>query len=102
MKIFLHLSLFFLINLQASVSLGKEIYAKECASCHVEGKYFAANKKAKAWHKTLNAATLDKVHQDKNISLSYFQSKQFQEDKKHLKSLLQKYSKDRGKHNSCY
>lgn len=102
MKIFLCFSLFLLINLQASVSIGKEVYAKECASCHVEGKYFAENKTAKYWSKILKTDTLDTLHKDKNISLPYFQSKQFQEDKKHLKALLQKYSKDRGKHNSCY
>ena len=101
MKIFLFFGLV-LINLHASVSMGKEIYLKECSSCHIEGKYFAGNKKAKNWSKIFKLNTLDILHQDKNISLPYFQDKQFQEDKKHLKALLQKYSKDRGKHNSCY
>jgi len=91
-----------LIHLQASVSVGKEIYLKECANCHLEGKYFASNKKAKEWSKLLKTDALNRLHQDKNISLPYLNSNNFLEDKKHLKALLQKYSKDRGKHNSCY
>lgn len=101
MKAFWLLS-FLILHLEASVSKGKETYAKHCASCHVEGKYFAQNKKAKEWKKLLKADDLDRLHLNKNISLPYFKSQAFEDDKTHLKALLQKYSKDRGSHNSCY
>ena len=91
-----------LVQLHASVSVGKEVYLTECAHCHVEGKYFASNKKAKTWSKLLKTDNLYRLHHDQNISLPYLNSDKYKADKKHLKALLQKYSKDRGKHNSCY
>ena len=102
MKMLLLLSFLALVHLMASVSKGKEIYAKYCVSCHVKGKYLAQNKKAKEWKKLLKADALDRLHQDKNISLPYFKTQAFEDDKVHLKALLQRYSKDRGSHNSCY
>jgi len=93
---------FILLNLEASVSMGKTIYKKECLHCHIKGKYFASEKKAKAWKPYFNTDLLAQLHQDKNLSLPYFHSLNFEKDKKHLKALFLKYSKDRGSHNSCY
>jgi len=97
------LTLLVLINLGllASVSMGKRIYKKECSYCHMEAKYFASHKKAKEWKVYFNTDLLKNLHQEKNLSLPYFQSIKLQEDKKHLKALFQKYSKDRGSHTSC-
>ena len=102
MKTLLVIALLLTDHLHASVSKGKEIFLQECRSCHLEGKYFASHKKAKEWSRLLKEDALNKIHQDKNISLPYLSHEKFLEDKKHLKALLQKYSKDRGKHNSCY
>ncbi|PHR58401.1 MAG: hypothetical protein COA44_02860 [Arcobacter sp.] len=101
MKVLILLGLISL-SLFASVSMGKIIYKKECAHCHNEAKYFASHKKAKEWKIYFNTDLLKRLHQDKNLSLPYFQSIKLNEDKKHLKALFLKYSKDRGSHNSCY
>ncbi|HIC43493.1 MAG TPA: hypothetical protein EYO73_04120 [Sulfurimonas sp.] len=98
MKTILLLLLLSSLDLIASVS----IYAAQCKTCHVQGKYLAQGKKAKVWKKILKENTLNTLHLDKNISLPYLSSIAFKEDKTHLKALLQKYSKDRGSHNSCY
>ena len=100
MKTLLLLS-FINLSLLASVSMGKRIYKKECSHCHVEAKYFASHKKAKEWKVYFNTDLLKSLHQDKDLSLPYFQSIKIHEDKKHLKALFLKYSKDRGSHNSC-
>lgn len=92
----------FVTNLTASVTMGKEVFSKECATCHVQGKYFASHKKAKEWSELFKNSELDKLHLERNISVPYLQEKAFFKDIKHLKELLQKYSKDRGSHNSCY
>ena len=102
MKTILLLLLLSSLDLIASVSKGKIIYAAQCKTCHVQGKYLAQGKKAKVWKKILKENTLNTLHLDKNISLPYLSSIAFKEDKTHLKALLQKYSKDRGSHNSCY
>ncbi len=86
----------------ASISDGKEIFARECATCHIQGKYFAAKKKAKEWKKLLSSDHLKKLHLEHNLSLPYLETPQFNEDRSDLKALLQKYSLDRGRHNSCY
>ncbi len=94
--------LLFSLCLYASVSDGKAIFAKECASCHVEGKYFAARKKAREWKQLLQADKLEQLHRDKKVTVPYLKTPKFKDDTKDLKALLQKYSKDRGRHNSCY
>jgi len=108
MRIFL-LVCTFIIQSNASVSQGKLIYAKECLSCHINGKYFASTKKAKEWKhlfiKKDNKDKLANLHlniEEAKESWSYFNSQDYSHQKKHLKNLLQKYSSDRGKHNSCY
>jgi len=100
MKIILLLSLVFLCT-QASVSMGKKVYKKQCAHCHIEAKYMASAKKAKEWKILFNTDEIKKLHRKKNLSLPYFGCAIFQEDKRHLKALFLKYSKDRGSHTSC-
>ena len=90
------------ISLHASVSMGKTIYQQQCFHCHnIEGKYFASHKKAKEWKILLNTDYLKNIHIKNKLALPYFYSLKYEEHKKHLKALLQKYSKDRGSHNSC-
>ena len=109
MRVFLFLSFLLLTSIEASVSQGKNIYSKRCALCHTEGKFLASEKKAKEW-KVLFETTGEKnrlaaLHlkkADTNASLNYFQTQSYQQDIPHLKALMQKYSKDRGSHNSCY
>jgi len=102
MKAYLVCICLLLTGLNASVSKGKELFAKKCRSCHIEGKYFASSKKANEWAKILKTDSIKQGHLDLNLSLPYLNSQEFQDDKKHFKALFQKYSKDRGKHNSCY
>ena len=96
-------------NMYASVSQGKLIYKKECLSCHIEGKYLASTKKAKEWKELLieneKSNKLAQLHfsiKKTDEDWSYFKQKDYLQDSNHLKNLLQKYSSDRGKHNSCY
>jgi len=93
----------------ASVSQGKLIYAQQCLSCHIEGKYLANTKKAKEWKllltekdSTNKLAQSHLNHKKAKDSWSYFKQKNYLQESKHLKDLLQKYSLDRGKHNSCF
>ena len=100
MKVFIFFSLI-IFSLEASVSMGKKIYKKECSRCHIQGNSFASYKKAKEWKPYFNTDLLKRLHQKQDLALPYFHSLIFKEDKKHLKALFLKYSKDRGSHNSC-
>jgi len=109
MRVLLFLSFLLLISAEASVSQGKKVFSQRCAPCHIEGKYFASKKKAKQWKillkfqdKTNPLADFHLDSPEANASSSYFLSQEYKQNSKHLKDLLQKYSKDRGSHNSCY
>lgn len=94
--------------LEASVFVGKEIYIKECLHCHLSGKALASHKRAKAWKKlftledgTNKLATIHLTLKETKASWIYFGSDTYLKETKHLKDFMQKYSSDRGKHNSC-
>jgi hypothetical protein len=107
-----YVGLFTLIvtGLEASASKGKAIYTKSCLSCHISAKGMASSKPAKTWNELLlfqegSSNTLGQIHLDANktkASWGYFESDLYRNESKHLKDFLQKYSSDRGKHNSCY
>lgn len=96
-------------GLEASASQGKAIYAKNCLTCHISAKGMASNKSAKAWKDLLlfkegPSNALGQIHLDADEAKSswdYFKSDTYQKESKHLKDFLQKYSSDRGRHNSC-
>jgi hypothetical protein len=76
---------------------------------HTEGKYLASERKAKQWKILFDSkgeknklAELHLKAADKNTSFNYFQTQEYQQDIPHLKAFMQKYSKDRVSHNSCY
>jgi len=103
------LTLIFCLQAHASVSQGKLIYSQHCLSCHLEGKYLANTKKAKEWKALLKikekSNKLSHLHlklESAKSSWLYFSHDTYLQDSKHLKDLLQKYSLDRAKHNSCF
>ncbi len=90
--------------LEASAIQGKDTYKKECLQCHLEGKSFATKNTAKGWQALFKTGALSQLHVNNKAakaSWSYFEGESYQKDIKHLKDFLQKYSSDRGKHNSC-
>lgn len=97
-------------GLEASASQGKAIYAKNCLACHISAKGMASSKSAKTWKELLLFAegpsnALSRIHLDTDeakASWDYFKDDTYQQESKHLKDFFQKYSSDRGKHNSCY
>lgn len=97
-----------ILDLNASASQGKEIYSRTCAQCHLYGKAMASTKSAKEWAALISIGegpdTLAQQHLDtdkaKN-SWSYFKSETYLKESRDLKDYLQKYSSDRGRHNSC-
>jgi hypothetical protein len=55
--------------------------------------------------KTEPSNTLAQIHLDAGeakSSWAYFEGDAYKKESKHLKDFLQKYSLDRGRHNSCY
>ena len=91
-------------NLCASATQGKEIYNMQCLQCHLNGKSLASAKSAKTWKTLIETSTLPQLHlanEEAKASWDYFKTKVYQQDTRHLKDFLQKYSSDRGKHNSC-
>lgn len=100
---------FIITSLEASASQGKIIYTDNCLSCHISAKGMASSKPAKTWKELLvfkegPSNTLGQAHLDANkakVSWDYFESDAYKKESKHLKDFLQKYSSDRGKHNSC-
>jgi cytochrome c5 len=90
--------------LDASATQGKEVYNKICLQCHLSGKSLASQKSAHAWKTLFATETLSQLHLDKeeaNASWDYFKAEAYQQEIRHLKDFMQKYSSDRGKHNSC-
>lgn len=91
-------------DIEASVSQGKDIYATACQECHLNGKYLASKKSAQEWKILIESDKLSQLHlRDEGAKTfwSYFEGETYQKETKHLKDFLQKYSSDRGKHNSC-
>jgi hypothetical protein len=97
-------------GLEASASQGKAVYTTSCLPCHISAKGMASQKLAKTWKELLlfdkdTSNTLAKIHLDSNkakASWDYFRSEAYRQENRHLKDFLQKYSSDRGRHNSCY
>ncbi len=97
-------------GLEASASQGKAIYTKSCLPCHISAKGMASSKSAKNWKELLlfeegPSNALGRIHLDANgaqTSWDYFKGDTYKADSRHLKDFLQKYSSDRGKHNSCF
>jgi len=93
---------------EASVSQGKLIYTKECLQCHLNGKALSSHKTAQKWKELFNIYNktneLAQTHLNTKKAKSswpYFHNASYQKDSKHLKDFMQKYSSDRGRHNSC-
>lgn len=95
-------------GLEASFIQGKKIYSASCTKCHLYGKAMASSKSAQEWKNLLqfkeNSNKLAQLHlnaKEAEASWSYFKDKTYKEEARHLKDFLQKYSSDRGRHNSC-
>lgn len=99
----------FVTGLEASASQGKVLYVKRCLSCHISAKGMSSSKSAKTWKELLvmNGSPLNELarihlHADEaETSWGYFKGSVYKEESRHLKDFLQKYSSDRGRHNSC-
>lgn len=91
-------------TLDASVSQGKEIYLKRCLPCHLKGKALAGTNSAKVWQELFKTEELSQRHltrKEAEASWSYFEGESYQNEARDLREFLQKYSSDRGQHNSC-
>lgn len=106
MKVYI-LTFLLVSNISASITIGKEIYTKECKECHLSLKSVASSKQSKLWKQLLSKEgyTLAQVHlnnQEAKPSWAYFKSSDYKKQSKDLKDVLIKYSADRSKHTSCH
>ncbi len=106
MKTYLLIFLF-ITDVTASITMGKETYAKECKQCHLSLKSVASNKQSKRWKELLSKEghALGQVHlntQEAKPSWRYFKSSKYKKQSNDLKDVLIKYSADKSKHTSCH
>ena len=97
----------FITNITASITIGKEIYSKECIKCHLSLKSVASSNTSKLWKGLLSKEgyELAQVHlnnQEAKPSWTYFKSSEYTQQSKDLKDALIKYSADKSKHTSCH
>ena len=97
----------FITNLTASITIGKEVYSKECKQCHLSLKSVASSKQSKQWKELLSKEgyALAQVHlnnHEAKPSWAYFKSNEYKQHSKDLKDVLIKYSADKSKHTSCH
>lgn len=103
-KLLLFIFALYVATLDASVSQGKEICMKRCLPCHLNAKALAGTNSAKVWQELFRTDELSKLHlkrKEAEASWSYFKRESYQNETRDLKEFLQKYSSDRGRHNSC-
>jgi len=92
--------------LNAAVYKGQKTFVKSCVECHESGQSFIATKKIREWKKLMknNGSELAAIHLKSEAatdSWSYFESKKFTKDAKHLGQFLEEYAKDSGNVPAC-
>jgi ribosome-binding ATPase YchF (GTP1/OBG family) len=106
--VFIFLSLLYFLPIQsnAAVYKGQKYFVKTCVKCHESGQGFVAQHTIKEWNKWMNkkGKILADLHlQDAKAeeSHSYFESKAFSKQSKHLQQFLIEYAKDSGNVPAC-
>ena len=90
----------------AAVYKGQREFHKRCKKCHDNGQEIAGMYKRSAWKKLMKdkGAGLAELHlnnEKAKKSWSYFESKKYQKNAKHLKDFMLEYAKDSGNVPAC-
>ncbi|MBV5320556.1 MAG: cytochrome c [Sulfuricurvum sp.] len=92
--------------LNAAVYKGQKAYIESCKECHGGGQALAGSKKQRAWIKMMdnNGEKLAQVHLNSKKaepSWSYFNSRAYTKNTKHLEDFLVDYASDSGNVPAC-
>lgn len=92
--------------LNAAVYKGQKAYIETCKECHGGGQTLAGSKKQRAWTKMMDndGEKLAQVHLNSKKaepSWSYFNSRSYTKNAKHLEDFLVDYASDSGNVPAC-
>lgn len=92
--------------LNAATYKGQKIYIETCKECHGGGQGLAGSKKQRGWKKIMenDGEKLAQVHLNSKkaeASWSYFNSKAYTKNAKHLEDFLVEYASDSGNVPAC-